>query len=168
MFIHLILKKKLNIKEALYFFNHSNYSKNKRNNALRKAGMVLSVNATIIPPFHAVTGNVSLGERSFINTGCSILDSEAVAIGDDVSIGPNVTICTISHPLHPFARLQSWDDVAPVKISDGVWVGAGTVILPGTTIGEGAVIGANSVINCDIPSNTLYAGSPAKFIKNLV
>ncbi|MEG2039677.1 MAG: DapH/DapD/GlmU-related protein [Hafnia sp.] len=168
MFIHLILRKKLSIKEALHFFNHSNYSKRKRNAALRKAGAMFPPSITIIPPFHSANGNFTIGERTFINKGCAILDTDKVEIGDDVSIGPNVTVCTINHSLHPLARLQCWDTIAPVKIGNGVWIGAGTVVLPGVIIGDGAVIGANSVVNCDIPSNTLYAGSPVKYIKNLI
>ncbi|CDT94444.1 DapH/DapD/GlmU-related protein [Vibrio coralliirubri] len=49
---------------------------------------------------------------------------------------------------------------------EGVWIGANTVILPGVTIGSNVAIGANSVVTKDIPSNTVYGGVPAKFIKN--
>ena len=45
---------------------------------------------------------------------------------------------------------------------------AGNVtITGGVTIGSGSVIGANSVVTSDIPSNHLYGGVPAKYIKKL-
>ncbi|MFB9086819.1 acyltransferase [Erwinia tracheiphila] len=40
-------------------------------------------------------------------------------------------------------------------------------MLPSVSIGDNSVIGANSVVNCDVPANSLYAGSPAKLIRSL-
>lgn len=40
-----------------------------------------------------------------------------------------------------------------------------TLIVKGVTIGDNAVIGAGSIITRDIPSNEVWAGNPAKFIK---
>lgn len=38
------------------------------------------------------------------------------------------------------------------------------MVLPNVTIGDNVVIGANSTVTKDIPSNSVYAGNPAKFI----
>ena len=46
-------------------------------------------------------------------------------------------------------------------------IGANVTILPGVTIEDGVVIGAGSVVTKDCKSNTLYAGVPAKEIRNL-
>jgi len=54
-----------------------------------------------------------------------------------------------------------------VKIRRNVWLEAGVTICPGVTIGENSVIGAGSVVTKDVPSNTVYAGVPAKFIKSI-
>ncbi len=35
----------------------------------------------------------------------------------------------------------------------------------GVKIGDNAIIGANSFVNKDVPANTVYAGTPAKYIK---
>ena len=35
-------------------------------------------------------------------------------------------------------------------------------------IGEGAIVGASSMVNKSVPSNKIYAGNPAKFIKDLI
>lgn len=55
----------------------------------------------------------------------------------------------------------------PVKIGSGVFVGANSIILKGTTIGDRAVIGAGSVVSGNIPAGEIWAGNPAKKIKNV-
>ena len=51
-------------------------------------------------------------------------------------------------------------------IEDDVWIGHGVTIMRGVKIGEGSIIGANSVVTKNIPSYSIYAGVPAKFIKS--
>ena len=55
----------------------------------------------------------------------------------------------------------------PIKIGNGVWVGAGAIILPGVTIGDHSVIGAGAVVNRDIPANCVAVGNPARVIKTI-
>jgi NDP-sugar pyrophosphorylase family protein len=53
-----------------------------------------------------------------------------------------------------------------ILIGDKVWIGQQSLILKGTVIGSGAIIGGHSVVsNKTIKSNSLYAGNPAKKIK---
>jgi acetyltransferase-like isoleucine patch superfamily enzyme len=56
---------------------------------------------------------------------------------------------------------------AEVLICSGAFIGAGSVILKGVTIGKNAVIGAGSIVSKNVPSNEIWAGNPAKFIKNI-
>jgi galactoside O-acetyltransferase len=44
-------------------------------------------------------------------------------------------------------------------------IGAGSIVLPGAILGEGLAVGANSLITKDCKPWSIYAGSPAKFIK---
>ena len=55
--------------------------------------------------------------------------------------------------------------IAPVKLSEGCWIGVGAVILPGVTIGRNAIIGANAVVTKSIPDFAIAGGVPAKVIK---
>ena len=57
--------------------------------------------------------------------------------------------------------------VAPVNIKRGAWLGAGCIILPGVTIGEYSIVAAGSVVINDVEKESLYAGNPAKKIKDL-
>ncbi|MDZ7856204.1 serine O-acetyltransferase [Sphaerotilus sp.] len=52
-------------------------------------------------------------------------------------------------------------------IGSNVYIGAGAKILGPITIGDNVKIGANSVVIRDVPSNVVFAGVPAKFIKNI-
>jgi acetyltransferase-like isoleucine patch superfamily enzyme len=55
----------------------------------------------------------------------------------------------------------------PIKIGEGVWIGARATILPGVTIGAGSVVAAGSLVTKDMPANVLIAGVPAKVIREL-
>lgn len=79
-------------------------------------------------------------------------------IGNDVFIGPNVTLCNDAWPrsdkagFHPEAfDGQRW----AIVIEDGATVGAGATVLPGVTIGKGAMVGAGVVCGHDVPAEHL-------------
>lgn len=56
-----------------------------------------------------------------------------------------------------------------ILVGDKVWIGQQSLILKGTVIGSGAIIGGHSVVaNKTIKSNSLYAGNPAKKIRENV
>jgi len=64
---------------------------------------------------------------------------------------------------------KNWQVVpmAPIHISDKVWIGFNVIILKGVNIGEGAIIAAGSVVTKDVPAWTLVGGNPARVIKQL-
>ncbi|MDH7974650.1 DapH/DapD/GlmU-related protein [Sphingomonas sp. AR_OL41] len=105
---------------------------------------------------------VLLGQRNVINFGC-VLDGRVhpIAIGDDVSIGPEASILTLGHdPQSPdFA-----DRGGAVTIGDRAWIGFRALVMPGVTIGEGAVIAAGAVVTKDVPPYTIVGGNPAREI----
>ena len=85
-------------------------------------------------------------------------------------IGPNVTISSVSHPVHWRSRSTGSGfpiTTAPVKIGNNVWIGAGAIILMGVTIGDGSVIGAGSVVTKDIPANCIAVGTPCKVLRKI-
>lgn len=69
--------------------------------------------------------------------------------------------------LTPKVRQQGLEYGKPIVIEDDAWIGGNTTILPGVRVGHGAVVGAGSVVTKDVPPMTVYAGNPAKFIKNI-
>ncbi len=119
-------------------------------------------------PFRCDYGcNIHIGENFFANFNLTILDEAEVRIGNNVFIGPNVSIYTACHPLDAERRNTGLEWAEPVKIGNSVWIGGGVTIVPGVTIGDRVVIGAGSVVTRDVPDNCVVAGNPAKIIKML-
>lgn len=53
-----------------------------------------------------------------------------------------------------------------VHIKRGAFIGCNSVICNSLTIGENAIIGAGSIVTKDIPANQVWAGNPARKIKD--
>ena len=54
-----------------------------------------------------------------------------------------------------------------IIIKKGAYIGCNTIICKPVTIGENAVIGAGSIVTKDIPANQVWAGNPARYIKDI-
>lgn len=135
---------------------------------LDEAGIVHGENVYFEPPFHCEYGtHIILGENFYANTGCVMLDVAKIRIGNNVMFGPNVSIYTAGHPIHPDSRNSGYEYGIPVTIGNNVWIGGSCVILPGVTIGDNAVIGAGSVVTKDIPANVCAAGNPCRVIREI-
>lgn len=120
----------------------------------------------LFPPFNTDCGvNIHIGKNVFINSGCKFQDQGGIYIDDGALIGHNVVIATINHDLSPQKRASML--LSPVYIGKNVWIGSNSTILPGVKIGDGAVIGAGSVVTKDVPENSVFAGIPAKKIKDI-
>ena len=127
-------------------------------------GAALDEGFSLIPPFYTTGGeNIRLGRNVFINQNCTMYDLGGIDIGDDVMIGPNVSIITSSHPLEPSQR-RACVIAKPIVIEKNVWIAAGATIIGGVTIGENSVVAAGSVVTRDVPPNSLAGGNPARVI----
>jgi maltose O-acetyltransferase len=105
--------------------------------------------------------HLRIGRRVFINVGVYIDASGDVVIGDDAAIGQHVLILTHTHEIGPSARRAGPLRPAPVRIGNGAWIGARSVVMPGVEVGDGAVVAAGAVVTTDVPADTLVAGVPA-------
>lgn len=124
-------------------------------------------NVWIVPPLTAAVGKyVSIGDGTYANMNLTLIDDWKITIGKDVLIGPNVTLCTTGHPVHPGHRADGMYSF-PITVEDNVWIGANVVVLPGVTIGENSVIGAGSIVTKDIPANVIAFGSPCKVYREI-
>lgn len=121
----------------------------------------------LIPPFYTDCGlGIRVGRRVFINQNCTLYALAGIDIGDNVMIGPNVSIITSGHPVEPSRRYAQLVG-KPVAIKDNVWIAAGVTIIGGVTVGENSVIAAGAVVTRDVPPNSLAGGNPAKVIRSL-
>ena len=125
-----------------------------------KASFVVSENAEL-----KIGDNVGM-------SGVAIVAQEKVIIEDNVKIGSGVCIYdTDFHSVNYEKRISSDDDItkkSPVKICEGAFIGARSIILKGVTIGDRSIIGAGSVVTKDGPPNQVWGGNPATCIRKLI
>lgn len=106
--------------------------------------------------------NLKVGCAVAIDDMVNLYSVDKINIGSKVAISREAFICTASHDItKPNRPLIT----APIRICDGVWIGARAIILPGVTIGEGAVVAAGAVVTKDVAPWSVVGGNPAKFIK---
>jgi acetyltransferase-like isoleucine patch superfamily enzyme len=112
-------------------------------------------------------GRLEIGDRVFINYGCSIGATELIRIGDRCNLGTQVQMMDNDwHRVEPDRRLER-PPSRPIVLGENVWLGTRVLVLGGVTIGEGSVVGAGSVVVHDIPPRSLAIGAPARVIRHL-
>jgi len=111
---------------------------------------------------------IRLGDRVTSSGNLVIGAVHRVDIDDDVMFAFNVTIVDNSHgfknPYMPY-KYQPLEQIAPVEIGRGCWIGQNAVIMPGVKIGEMSIVGANSVVTHSIAPRCIAVGAPAREIK---
>lgn len=117
-----------------------------------------------------------LGENSFANLGVKVVRNYGeykVTVGKNVSIAPNVVFICESTANNgweintlPYVR-DNITAAGDIIVEDEVWIGANTTILQGVTLGRCSMIGAGSLVLSNVEPYSLYAGTPAKKIRDL-
>lgn len=125
-------------------------------------------NIFVIPPFYCEYGtHIKIGRNFFANYNCVMIDVAKIEIGDDCMFGPNVSIYTAGHPIHPDTRNSGYEYGKGITIGNNVWIGGSVVVVPGVHIGNDVVIGAGSVVTSDIPDMVVAAGNPCRVIRQI-
>lgn len=112
--------------------------------------------------------NITIGSNTRINKLSNFRFKKGkISIGENVIIAQYVSVITHSYNYTLNENIK--DQIMYSKdvfIGDGAWIGAYSVIMPGIKIGKGAIIGAHSIVNKNVPDYEIWAGIPAKKIKN--
>lgn len=133
-------------------------------------------NFEVFAPFYCEYGvNIYVGRNCFVNYNSVFLDVAPITLGDNVLIGPNVTLATPNHPFiaeeraytdYPNGR-DALEYAEPITIGDHCWLCAGATVCGGVTIGAGSIIAAGAVVTRDIPPNSIAAGVPARVLRQI-
>ncbi|MBD3389277.1 MAG: transferase [Candidatus Altiarchaeales archaeon] len=121
---------------------------------------------TILKGYH--NNRMIIGDSTWIGQCCFLHSGGGLTIGEEVGIAPRVNILTAQHREgERSAPIRFCDlEYEPVKIERGCDIGIGAIILPGVTVGEGSIVGAGSVVTKDVPPYTVFAGNPAKKLRD--
>ena len=108
-----------------------------------------------------------MGHNSSIGPLCYLGASGGIEIGNDVLMGPGVTILSEDHAYLDERRTIKSQGVVEKRtvIDDDVWLGAGSIVLGGSHICKGAVVAAGAVVRGTVEPNSVVAGVPAVVVK---
>ena len=110
-------------------------------------------------------GDVVIGERCYLNSGCVLYSGNGITIGNDVLIAANCTLAAVNHEYRSRNEIISRQGFKKsrggIKIEDDVWIGANCILLDGVTIRRGCVIGAGSLVRGELPAYSVCYGTPA-------
>lgn len=138
----------------------------RRRDIYRRAGLDVA-NAEILPGCHVNSSMLRLGRDVILNHGVFIENTALVEIGDRTGLGMQAAIITSTHEIGTRHRRYGEWRPRPVRIGEGVWIGARAMILGGVTVGDGCVIAAGALVTKDCERDGLYAGVPARRIRDL-
>ena len=98
---------------------------------------------------------------------------KSIQIGNNVKLGSGVIIIDSDmHSLNFVERRDAKTDSINAKskeisIKDDAFIGVNSIITKGITIGERSIVAAGSVVTKSIPSDEIWGGNPAVFIKKI-
>lgn len=147
----------MNSPEILWAMSRALYVKNWRGSA-RIVKMLNYVIHKALLPFEAQVGkNIKLDHYAL-----GVVVHPQVELGDDCRIYHHVTLAS-----------ESWiGSEHKIVVGDRVVIGAHTVVVARSNrtlrIGDDAVIGAGSVVTKDVPAREVWAGNPARKIKDRI
>lgn len=111
--------------------------------------------------------DLDLGNDCYLNRQVFIDASASVTIGTHVQFGPRAAVHTSTHDVGPHHIRGGTSRTAPVTIGSGCWIGTGSIILPGVNIAAGCIIAAGAVVTKSTQPDGLYAGVPARRVRDL-
>lgn len=107
--------------------------------------------------------NLTIENLSSIGKNSWIYCLDKITIGQKTCIGDDVYLITGTHDIQdPTFPLIT----GKIQVGDGVWLATGAKIFPSVVIGNFSVVGAFSLVTKNIIENQVWAGVPAKYIKN--
>lgn len=107
-------------------------------------------------------GNLVLEDYAAIADEADIYNMAPVVIGKYAVVSKRAHICAGSHDINDDKFLLI---ARPIRLEAYSWVAAEAFVGPGVSVHEGAVLGARGVTVKDLQPWTVYAGNPARALK---
>lgn len=106
---------------------------------------------------------ITIGNNSYINNSCHLDGRGGLIIGNNVNISNYSVIITASHDMHSAAFAYREGGVI---LDDYVWLGSRAIVLDRSHMHEASVLSAGSVLKGEAEAGKVYAGHPAKLVKD--
>lgn len=151
--------------------------------AIKKLRLKAVKNSKIDKTAHIASGchiyESSIGRYTSLSYDCQIIHCQ---IGAFCSLASGIIVGGASHPMDWVSTSQvfvtepgsikkkfsphDYESFMKTTIGNDVWIGDRVLIKAGVTIGDGAVIGMGSVVTKDVGPYEIWAGNPAKKIRD--
>lgn len=106
--------------------------------------------------------NLRCEDRVTLADGAEIYNPSPVHFGSHAIVSQGAYVCGATHLYNePEFRLVSF----PMRIGPYAWICARAMVSPGVNVGEGAILGLGSVATKDLEPFGIYAGAPARKVK---
>ena len=120
-----------------------------------------------IHPISVVSDDLQADRYAFVGRGCQI--PPLVRIGKYSMLANGVAIVGDDHNWSDPSMPMQFSDrpiQGPTTIGADVWLGHGVTLMRGVTVGDGSIVGAGAVVTCDIPPYEIWAGVPARKLRD--
>jgi len=125
-----------------------------------------------IDDFCILSGIITLGSNIHIGAYSALYGKFGIIMEDYTGLSPRCTIFSATDDFSGDYLISPMQEAKYTHVTGGIvtikrfsQLGSGCVIFPYLTINEGVAVGAMSLINKDLKEWGIYAGIPAKFIK---
>jgi len=109
--------------------------------------------------------NLVCGYQATVADGAIVYNPKPITLGTHAIVSQEAYLCGATHdyedPEFPLVA-------AEISIGAQAWIAARATVQPGVAVGEGAVLALGSVATKDLEPWMVYAGVPARRIKNRV
>jgi len=115
----------------------------------KKKGMKVGKDVVFVetPSFGSEPFLIEIGDRTKITAGCTFINHDGAM-----------------YVIRSMEKYKDARNFGRIKLGQNCFVGNNCIFLPGARMGNNCILGAGSVLNSTMPDNTVYAGSPARFI----
>lgn len=150
--------------QALFFSTTPQFMYGWRRFLLKCFGAKIGKNVIIRPSAKfTYPWKIKIGDYSWIGDDVVLYSLGEIEIGAHTVVSQKSYLCTGSHD---YTKNDFPIYSKKIIIEDECWLATDVFVSPGVTIGRGTVVGARSTVIKDLNSNSVYVGSPVKFIKN--
>jgi putative colanic acid biosynthesis acetyltransferase WcaF len=105
---------------------------------------------------------VKIGDYSWIGDDVVLYSLGEIEIGKNTVVSQRSYLCTGSHD---YCKIDFPIYSKKILVEDECWLATDVFVGPGVIIKKGAVVGARSSVFSDLNSNSVYVGSPVRFVK---